>query len=160
ATSLAGVLILRPFQKKVIQRHPRQDVRSEFQRLDMLCHQTIMLHGTPDEAAAAQEYLVSAFSSDALPSVDEVPDTWLDGNGGARRLGLLQATNGRLIAGSMAASESSGLHRTTVSPATSRVRIQLDNAPTQTQSSRSKRPGDTREDVERPLPKRARITQI
>ncbi|KAJ7363071.1 hypothetical protein DFH08DRAFT_620193, partial [Mycena albidolilacea] len=40
ATSLAGVYILRPFQKKVIQRRPSQDVREEFRRLDMLTHQT------------------------------------------------------------------------------------------------------------------------
>ncbi|KAJ7311670.1 hypothetical protein DFH08DRAFT_620647, partial [Mycena albidolilacea] len=40
ATSLAGVFILRPFNKKVIQRRPSQDVREEFRRLDMLYHQT------------------------------------------------------------------------------------------------------------------------
>ncbi|KAJ7207621.1 hypothetical protein GGX14DRAFT_306349, partial [Mycena pura] len=40
ATSLAAVHILRPFSQKVIQRRPSQDVREEFRRLDMLCHQT------------------------------------------------------------------------------------------------------------------------
>ncbi|KAJ7070330.1 hypothetical protein B0H15DRAFT_746600, partial [Mycena belliarum] len=40
ATSLAGVFILRPFRKKVLQCHPNQDVRSEFKRLDMLTNQT------------------------------------------------------------------------------------------------------------------------
>ncbi|KAJ7674296.1 hypothetical protein B0H17DRAFT_901549, partial [Mycena rosella] len=41
-TSLAGVFILCPFRQKVIQCHPSQDVRSEFKRLDMLTHQTLM----------------------------------------------------------------------------------------------------------------------
>ncbi|KAJ6556701.1 hypothetical protein B0H10DRAFT_1847479, partial [Mycena sp. CBHHK59/15] len=53
ATSLDGVYILWPFKKKVIQRHPSQDVREEFRHLDMLCHQTIMRHGTSEEAREA-----------------------------------------------------------------------------------------------------------
>ncbi|KAJ7218941.1 hypothetical protein C8J57DRAFT_998110, partial [Mycena rebaudengoi] len=40
ATSLNGVLILRPFKKKAIQRHPSEDVRNEFRCLDILRHQT------------------------------------------------------------------------------------------------------------------------
>ncbi|KAJ7205799.1 hypothetical protein GGX14DRAFT_336316, partial [Mycena pura] len=42
AKSLDGVFILRPFRLATIQCHPSQDVRDEFKRLDMLCHQTIM----------------------------------------------------------------------------------------------------------------------
>ncbi|KAJ6503607.1 hypothetical protein C8R45DRAFT_767716, partial [Mycena sanguinolenta] len=40
ATSLSGIYILRPFNQMVIERRPCQDVREEFRRLDMLCHQT------------------------------------------------------------------------------------------------------------------------
>jgi hypothetical protein len=68
AKSLDGIFILRPFRRKVTQCHPNQDVRAEFKRLDMLAHQTIMHHGSADEAAAAQAYLVKNFSAAALPS--------------------------------------------------------------------------------------------
>lgn len=88
ATSLAGVFFLRPFQNKVIQRHPCQDVRNEFRRLDILCHQTIMRHGTSKEAADAQQYLVSTFSANALPNEDNTEeDIRMDVDDGARRLG-------------------------------------------------------------------------
>ncbi|KAJ7306286.1 hypothetical protein DFH08DRAFT_624982, partial [Mycena albidolilacea] len=40
AKSLDGVFILRPFRQKIIQCRPREDVRNEFKRLDILCHQT------------------------------------------------------------------------------------------------------------------------
>lgn len=98
ATSLGGVYILRHFQRKVIQGHPSQDVREEFRRLDMLTHQTIMLHGTADEASEAQKYLVDTFSPHALPhpnnegEEDAVPDE-------ARRLEALQKATSRLMAG-------------------------------------------------------------
>ncbi|KAJ7246240.1 hypothetical protein C8J57DRAFT_985895, partial [Mycena rebaudengoi] len=40
ATSLDGIFILRPFRLQAIQCHPSQDVRNEFKRLDIPCHQT------------------------------------------------------------------------------------------------------------------------
>ncbi|KAJ7251174.1 hypothetical protein B0H12DRAFT_989070, partial [Mycena haematopus] len=40
AKSLDGIFILRPFRLSAIQCHPSQDVRNEYKRLDMLCHQT------------------------------------------------------------------------------------------------------------------------
>jgi hypothetical protein len=95
------VYILRPFQKKVIQRRPSQDVREEFRRLDMLTHQTIMQHGAPDEASEARRYLVDTFSSQALPN----PDSEITVHDDARRLEALQKTNSRLIAGDSMQSE-------------------------------------------------------
>ena len=97
ATSLAGVFILRPFSRRVIQRRPSQDVREEFRRLDMLCHQTIMQHGTIEEAAVAQRYLVDNFSAQALPDVDETMGEIADDD--AHRLACLQKATSRLIAG-------------------------------------------------------------
>jgi hypothetical protein len=97
ATSLAGVYILRPFKKKVIQRHPSQDVRDEFRRMDMLYHQTIMKYGSAEEALEAQNYLVQSFSVHTLPNVDEVMEDAADDD--ARRLERLQWANARLIVG-------------------------------------------------------------
>ncbi|KAJ7448420.1 hypothetical protein FB451DRAFT_1396677 [Mycena latifolia] len=97
AKSLNGVFILRPFSQKVLQRHPNQDVRNEFRRLDMLCHQTIMQYGTTEEAAEAQRYLVDNFSAQALPDVEETMGETADDD--ARRLACLQKATSRLIAG-------------------------------------------------------------
>ncbi|KAJ6598803.1 hypothetical protein B0H10DRAFT_728804 [Mycena sp. CBHHK59/15] len=93
AKSLDGVFILRPFNQKVVQRHPSQEVRNKFRRLDMLCHQTIMQYGTTEEAAAAQRYLVENFSAQALPEVEEPMEETVDDD--AHRLACLQS---RLIA--------------------------------------------------------------
>ncbi|KAJ6574043.1 hypothetical protein B0H19DRAFT_932942 [Mycena capillaripes] len=96
ATSLAGVYILRPFNQKVIQRRPSQDVREEFRRLDILCHQTFMHHGTAEEASEAHQYLVRTFSAQASPNTEEPPEESADD---ARRLASLQRATSRLIAG-------------------------------------------------------------
>ncbi|KAJ6606904.1 hypothetical protein B0H10DRAFT_1819345 [Mycena sp. CBHHK59/15] len=96
AKSLDGVFILRPFNQKVVQRHPSQDVRNEFRRLDMLCHQTIMQYGTTEEAAATQRYLVENFSAQALPEVEEPREETVDDD--AHRLACLQKATSRLIA--------------------------------------------------------------
>jgi hypothetical protein len=68
AKSLDGIFILRPFRLSAIQCHPSQDVRNEYKRLDMLCHQTTMKYGSAAEAAESQDYLVKTFSADALRS--------------------------------------------------------------------------------------------
>ncbi|KAF7314095.1 ATP-dependent DNA helicase [Mycena chlorophos] len=77
-------------------RHPSQDVRDEFRRLDLLAAQTMMEHGTAEESREAQSYIVNTFSADALPQEhdDIIPD---DAAGGARRLDRLQRDNSRLI---------------------------------------------------------------
>jgi hypothetical protein len=82
AKSLDGVFILRPFRLATIQRHPSQDVRDEFKRLDMLCHQTVIRFGLAAEASESQNYLVNTFSAAALPipAYEAGPD--------ARRLSL------------------------------------------------------------------------
>ncbi|KAJ7889369.1 hypothetical protein B0H14DRAFT_3429680 [Mycena olivaceomarginata] len=103
ATSLEGVYILRPFKKNVIQRHPSQDVREEFRRMDMLYHQTIMQHGTAEEASQAQRYLVDNFSPQALPNPDNEME--VDTVDDARRLASLQKANSRLIAGALPQSD-------------------------------------------------------
>ncbi|KAJ6579457.1 hypothetical protein B0H10DRAFT_1835467 [Mycena sp. CBHHK59/15] len=98
ATSLAGVYILRPFSQRVIQRGPSQDVREEFRRLDILCHQTVMRYGTAEEAAEAQQYLVDTFSARALPMEDQAMEHVDDE---ARRLASLQRATACLIAGAV-----------------------------------------------------------
>ncbi|KAJ7817261.1 hypothetical protein B0H14DRAFT_3877541 [Mycena olivaceomarginata] len=120
ATSLAGVYILCTFQKKVIQRHPSQDVREEFRRLDMLTHQTIMGYGTSEEASAAQKYLVETFSSQALPDPDNcVEDNTAEDN--ARRLASLQNANSRLVTGTSRAVESDHTRGSSASPRRARI---------------------------------------
>lgn len=109
AKSLDGIFILRPFRHNKIQCHPSQDVRNEFKRLDILCHQTIMQFGSPTEASESQEYLVKTFSAAALPQdgdqelVPITPD--------ARRLATLQSTTARLISGVAPTSPSTGCGR-------------------------------------------------
>ena len=56
-TSLQGLLILRPFQKKKIQSHQSEDVRQELKQIKLLCLQTIMKTGNTIESAAPQEKL-------------------------------------------------------------------------------------------------------
>jgi hypothetical protein len=167
ATSLAGVFILRPFQKKVIQRHPSQDVRNEFRRVDMLYHQTIMQFGTTEEAGEAQKYLVSTFSAHALPSesTTDAMDIDIDVDGGARRLELLQATNDRLIAGGGATPIAGNFRATSLQAASttsrSRARITKDSD-VQSMDLGAKRPRNSSSDLEeyRPSAKRQRISRI
>lgn len=122
ATSLAGVYVLRPFQKKVIQRHPSQDVREEFRRLDMLTHQTIMGYGTSEEASAAQRYLVETFSSQALPDPDNgVEDNTAEDD--ARRLASLQNANSRLVTGTSRSRAVGSEHTRGASASPRRARI-------------------------------------
>jgi hypothetical protein len=100
AKSLDGIFILRPFKQKTIQRHPSQDVRSEFRRLDLLSHQTTMKYGTADEAQEAQKYLISHFSSSALAADDEEMEEIFkddDAHQPRHRLERLQADTSRLI---------------------------------------------------------------
>ncbi|KAJ7501305.1 hypothetical protein B0H11DRAFT_2224657 [Mycena galericulata] len=163
ATSLEGVFILRPFQKKVIQRHPSQDVRDEFRRLDVLCHQSIMQYGTADEGTEAQEYLVRTFSAQALPNEDNLAEPMdLDVDVGARRLATLQATNARLIAGGSGPNAVTSQPRATSFVSRRRVRLTKESvvaeAPIRLGStSARKRPP---EDVGSSRPKRPRISRI
>ncbi|KAJ7497910.1 hypothetical protein B0H11DRAFT_2226597 [Mycena galericulata] len=163
ATSLEGVFILRPFQKKVIQRHPSQDVRDEFRRLDVLCHQSIMQYGTADEGTEAQEYLVRTFSAQALPNEDNIAEPMdLDVDVGARRLATLQATNARLIAGGSVPNAVTSKSRATSSISRRRVRLTKESAiaeaPTRLDSRTArKRPP---EDVGSSRPKRPRISRV
>jgi hypothetical protein len=112
AKSLDGVFILRPFRQKVIQCRPSEDVRNEFKRLDVLCHQTKMKYGTPAESAMAQEYLVKTFSPAALPE-DGEPVDFTSGN--ARTLARLQSSSARLISESTRSSSNQSTCRTTCS---------------------------------------------
>jgi hypothetical protein len=112
AKSLDGVFILRPFRQKVIQCRPSEDVRNEFKRLDVLCHQTKMKYGTPAESAMAQEYLVKTFSPAALPE-DGEPVDFTPGN--TRTLAQLQSSSARLISESTRSSSNQSTCRTTCS---------------------------------------------
>jgi hypothetical protein len=107
AKSLDGVFILRPFRQKVIQCRPKEDVRNEFKRLDILCYQTKMKYGTPAESKLAQEYLVNTFSLAALPEDGELVDFT---SGNARTLARLQSSSARLI--SAGATPTSGTRST------------------------------------------------
>ncbi|KAJ6531526.1 hypothetical protein DFH09DRAFT_933729 [Mycena vulgaris] len=99
AKSLDGIFILRPFRLETIQCRPSQDVRNEFKRLDMLCHQTTMKYGSSAEAAEAQQYLVKNFSTAALPNEEDSSLSSTFAAPEARRLAALQATTARLISG-------------------------------------------------------------
>ncbi|KAJ7869299.1 hypothetical protein B0H14DRAFT_3861206 [Mycena olivaceomarginata] len=164
ATSLEGVFILRPFQKKIIQRHPSQDVRDEFRRLDVLCHQSIMQYGTADEGTEAQEYLVRTFSARALPNEDNRAEPMdLDVDVGARRLATLQATNARLISGGGSVpSAVTSQSRATSSSSRRRIRItkvsSAAKAPMRLGSTTTRK--HPSEDVGSSRPKRARISRV
>jgi hypothetical protein len=158
AKSLDGVFILRPFRQKVIQCRPSEDVRNEFKRLDILCHQTKMKYGTPTESAMAQEYLVKTFSSAALPNDDELVDFT---SGGARTLARLQSSSARLISDNTLSSSDQSTCRTTYSsPRRARNRPMQSTTPIHAVSLALSPPKRSRPseglNIEEPLTKRAR----
>jgi hypothetical protein len=99
ATSLDAIFILRPFRQEHICCHPSQDVRTEFKRLEMLSHQTIMQYGSPAEAADSQQHLVSTFCADALPDPEAGEDSTIESGLDRARLASLQRSTARLISG-------------------------------------------------------------
>ncbi|KAJ6546323.1 hypothetical protein B0H10DRAFT_1852422 [Mycena sp. CBHHK59/15] len=157
ATSLAGVYILRPFKQKVIQRHPSQDVREEFRRIDMLSHQTTMDYGTVEEAAEAQRYLVSNFSVQALPNRDETMGDAADDD--AHRLACLQKATSRLIGGAPPRIDPSATMRRTASTSTPRRRRVL-KISTADMGGASKRACPDNGDLGPPPPKRRRRERV
>ncbi|KAJ7067564.1 hypothetical protein C8F01DRAFT_1121666 [Mycena amicta] len=71
----------------------------------MLAAQTVMEHGTAQESAEAQSYLVENFSADALP-LDQEESTTDDLADSARRLERLQRDNSRLTGSNFSRSHS------------------------------------------------------
>ena len=59
ATSLDGLLIMRPFSMSKISCHRSQEARDEFDRLNLARWQAIAIHGTLQERLSAQKHLAS-----------------------------------------------------------------------------------------------------
>jgi hypothetical protein len=64
-TSLEGLVIISPFSKEKICCRTSEDLRNETVRLELLALQTIVNHGTEDEATRAQASIATRFSQDA-----------------------------------------------------------------------------------------------
>ncbi|KAJ7729155.1 hypothetical protein B0H16DRAFT_1428303 [Mycena metata] len=62
ATSLDGVVILTPFAHERIACRQNEDLRQEFRRLAYLALQTVVEHGTEEEASRAKRELESSFN--------------------------------------------------------------------------------------------------
>ncbi|KAF8192008.1 hypothetical protein K438DRAFT_1590500 [Mycena galopus ATCC 62051] len=158
AKSLDSVFILRPFRQKVIQCHPSEDVRNEFKRLDILCHQTKMKYGTPAESQLAQEYLVNTFSPAALLEDGEPVDLT---SGNARTLARLQNSSARLISNDTRSSSNQSTRRTACSsPRRARNRPMQSATPIHAVNLALSPPKRSRPsgglDIEEPLTKRTR----
>jgi hypothetical protein len=98
-TSLDGLAILRPFDKRKIQCRQSEDSRRETRRLEFLRMHTIIQHGDENESATAQTILSkSRYHQQISMDVDEVeiPTIPLDS---ARRLQQLQTSNYYLTSG-------------------------------------------------------------
>ena len=76
STSLDGLLIVRPFDISKITCHRSQEARDEFDRLDVVRWQTIVVHGTLHEKVFAREHLTSRESCQQV----QIAELFSDGN--------------------------------------------------------------------------------
>ena len=94
-TSLSGLLILRPFEKK-IQSRQSEDARREAQCLEILRLKTIMHIGSPEESADAQRQLSNTRFRDHIGQDEETTDENTRHANPSKRLQRLQTENLRL----------------------------------------------------------------
>jgi hypothetical protein len=100
-TSLEGVTILRPFNKRKIQCRQSEDRRREEKRLDFLRLHTILLHGDESERKSAQEILSKIQYHDHISNdVEDIesPIVQVTSNS-AKQLQHLQNSNYQLTSG-------------------------------------------------------------
>ena len=95
-TSLEGLAILRPFDKRKIQCRQSEDSRREKKRLDFLRMHTIIQHGDESESASAQMILSNSQYREQINMDVEVPTIASDS---ARHLQHLQNSNYHLTSG-------------------------------------------------------------
>ena len=98
-TSLEGLVILRPFDKRKIQCQQSEDSRRERKRLDFLRMHTIIQHGDESESASTQMILSILSKSQYREQINmdvEVPTIASDS---ARHLQHLQNSNYHLTSG-------------------------------------------------------------
>jgi len=100
-TSLEGLAILRPFDKRKIQCRQSEDSRREAKRLEFLRLHTVILHGDKNESGAAQAILSQSRYHDQISmDVDDI-ETPTVVSDSARRLQCLQDSNYQLTYGPM-----------------------------------------------------------
>ena len=98
-TSLEGLAILRPFDKRKIQCRQSEDSRREARRLEFLRLHTVVQHGDEHESAAAQTILSQTRYHDQITmDVDDI-ETPTNTSNSATQLQRLQNSNYHLTSG-------------------------------------------------------------